>query len=136
ISPPALSPPKRVESPPLLLRRTSTQVRTQRPRKPSLEPEPLALLSRFRRLLVERRGDFRRSAAVGEARDDDGAARRPEADLERVARRDLARRLAAFAAEPDVTCEDELGCRAPRLRKARRPQPLVDAYAIHGFTRS
>src|SRR5438874_460753 len=93
--------------------------------------DALALLARLRRLLVERRSDLGRSAAVGEAGHDDNAADRAEPDLDRVAHRDLSCRLDPLAADLDVTCEDEVGRCAPRLRKTCRPQPLVDAYAIH-----
>jgi hypothetical protein len=65
-------------------------------------------------------------AAVGHAGDDDGATRRPEADLDPVAGRDLARRLDALAADLDVAGLDELRRRAARLGETRGPEPLVD----------
>src|SRR5262249_6413106 len=109
------------EPPTLLLRRTRTEVGSERTCKPSLEREPLALLLRLRRLLVERRGHLRRTAALGQAGHDDDAAGRAEGGLQPVARCDVSRRLDPLAAHLDVAGEDEVGRSAPRLRKARRP---------------
>src|SRR5439155_2545613 len=116
----------------LLLRRTCAEIGAEGPRQPPLQRKSLALLARLRRLLVQRRRYLRRPASVGEPGDHDDAAHCPEPDLDRVAGRDLPRRLDPFAAHFDVTREDEVGRGAPRLCEARCPQPLVDAHPIHG----
>ena len=123
--------PEGVEAATVLFRRPPDEVGSERTREAAFELDPLPLLERLRRLLVERRGDRCRAAAVGDAGHDDGAGNLPDANLDCLAAGDLPSGLDARAADLDVAGEDELRRSAPRLREPRRPEPLVDAYALH-----
>jgi hypothetical protein len=71
---------------------------------------------------------------LGQRRHDHRQALLGAGDLEPVADGDLPRRLDAGAAHLHVAAEDGLGRRASRLEEARRPEPLVDAYAFHALS--
>lgn len=125
--------PEGVEPATVLFRRPGAEVGAERAREAALELDPLPLLDRLRRLLVERRSDLRRAAPVGKRRYDDCARNVADADLDPLAGRDLARRLHALAADLDVAGKDELRRGAPRLREPRRPEPFIDSHSLHEF---
>ncbi len=107
------------------------EVGAERAGEPAFEPLPLARRERLGRLLVQRRGDARRTAPVGDAGDDDRPADLAAPDLERVADPDLLRGLHPLSADLDVAAGDGVGRRAARLEEPRRPEPPVDPNPLH-----
>src|SRR5204862_832791 len=130
-----LRPAQGLEAAPVLLRRPGTQVGAGRPGQPPFCGMPLAGGEGIRGLLVERRGDARRAAALGDARDHDRPPHFADPHLDDVGGAHVLRRLHALAVDPDVAPGDGVGREAAGLEEPRRPEPLVDANCLHSYSR-
>src|SRR5215211_393564 len=121
---------ERVEPAALQLRRAGAEVERRLAREPSLECLLLAPRLRLGRLLVQAGSHAGGAAALGDARNDDGAANGADRDLEPVPDADGSGRLHALAVDVYVPAGDSVARRASRLEEARGPQPLVDPRAF------
>jgi hypothetical protein len=83
-------------------------------------------------LLVERDGDRRRAAALGEAADVDDVLVGAKANADLVAALKQLRRLHALTVDVDLAGADGVGGERARLEEAGCPEPLIDADAFLG----
>src|SRR5205085_408067 len=125
--------PERFQPAPVELRGTRTEVGAEGSGEPSLERVLLARLDRFRRLVVQRRGDGCRPALLTESSDANGPSRRADRDLDGVADTNVLRRLHTCAVHVHSSAEHGLRGGATRLEETRGPQPLVDPDGIHAL---